>query len=136
MPGRVVSLAAASVAGRCVVYVPAGEPCARLRLGIGSDALRETLHTLWGGLPLWKLPHLFDQSEANMVPSDTVGGELEDGQQLFDADLRRLELASSAFNRRNRSAGLTAQTLARLAQTIARGDRSLADQVLRCWGVR
>lgn len=62
--------------------------------------------------------------------------EFEERQLLYQSDLRRLRFAASYMLRSAIASGAEAKALARLAQTIARGDKPLEDQILRCWGVR
>lgn len=71
-----------------------------------------------------------------MGTSNNARDELEERQLLRESDLRRLRFASSYMLRSAIASGAETKALARLAQTIARGDTSLEAQILRCWGVR
>jgi len=71
-----------------------------------------------------------------MVTSNNARDSFEERQLLRDADLRRLRFASSYMLRSAIASGAETKALARLAQTIARGNQSLEDQILRGWGIR
>lgn len=136
MLGRVEWHAVALVDGLCGVCVPAVDLSARSALDIDSDALRKTLHTGIAAVPLWALRSLFAQPETNMVTQDSARDSTEERQLLRESDLRRLRFASSYMLRSAIASGAETKALARLAQTIARHDRALEDQILRCWGIR
>lgn len=64
------------------------------------------------------------------------GSSVEEGQRLYNIDIRRLELACSNHLHRIGTTKSKPETLARLAQTISRGDKSIESAILRVWGIR
>lgn len=80
-----------------------------------------------------------------MDNQDSAGGLAARSVSLRDADIQRRELAKCAFElwysverygHRDHYSLTFPETLERLAQKIAKGDRALKDKILRCWGIR
>lgn len=66
-----------------------------------------------------------------MDTSDYVGGEFAEGQRIRDVDLFRADLAKDIHG----IAYARPEGFTRLVEAISNGDRSLANKVLRVWGI-
>lgn len=76
---------------------------------------------------------------------DSAGELAARSLSVRDVDIQRRELAKCAFElwysverygHRDHYTLTFPETLERLAQKIAKGDRALQAKILRCWGVR